>query len=286
MIHDERRCELGEGAFWHPVRKQFFWFDILNRQLLSQDPTGPRVWVFDRMVSAAGWVDRDRILIATDTGLIEFDLETGRSFPVTPIEADRPETRSNDGKTDRQGGFWIGTMGRRGGADVGMGAIWRWYRGTLRKVIGDLTIPNATCFAPDGRTAYYADTVTGRVMRLPLDAEGWPDAAAEVHLDLSAEGLRPDGATVAADGTLWLAQWGAGRVAAYDPRGTFLRAVETQGAPNSSCPAFGGADLGTLFVTTAQEHLSPEDRRRHPHSGMTFAFPHVASGLPEPKVAL
>ncbi|MDK2773593.1 MAG: SMP-30/gluconolactonase/LRE family protein, partial [Tabrizicola sp.] len=78
--------------------------------------------------------------------------------------------------------------------------------------------------------------------------------------------------------------WGAGRVACYGPDAGFLAAVETPGAPHSSCPAFGGPDLKTLFVTTALEHLDAGARARHPASGQTFAFPGVAKGLPEPKV--
>jgi sugar lactone lactonase YvrE len=98
--------------------------------------------------------------------------------------------------------------------------------------------------------------------------------------------LNPDGAVVDAEGRFWNAQWGAGRVAAYGPDGAFLEAVETPGALQSSCPAFGGPELTTLYVTTALEHLDAEARAKHPASGQVFAFPNVAKGLPEPQVIL
>ena len=278
MIHDSRFCELGEGPLWHPEREQLFWFDILNRSLHAKDQS----WTFQEMVSAAGWIDRDRLLVASEAGLSWFDLVSGERKLMAKVGTGA--TRSNDGRADRQGGFWFGTMGKR--AEPGLGAIWRWYRGELRQLFGGLTIPNAICFTPDGRAAHFTDTLTGRVMKVALDDLGWPKETPSVWLDLTAEGLNPDGAVVDAEGLFWNAQWGAGRVAAYAPDGGFVRAVETPGAPQSSCPAFGGADTTTLFVTTALEHMDAAARAQFPASGQVFAFPGIARGLPEPQVTI
>ncbi|MDX5350247.1 MAG: SMP-30/gluconolactonase/LRE family protein, partial [Paracoccaceae bacterium] len=183
---------------------------------------------------------------------------------------------------DRQGGFWFGTMGKS--AEKGAGAIWRWYRGEVRQLFNGISIPNSICFTPDGRAAHFSDTASGQVMKVALDAQGWPRAEAEVWLDLDRAGLNPDGAVIDAEGRFWNAQWGAGRVAAYGPDGAFLQAVETPDALQSSCPAFGGPEMSTLFVTTALEHMDAEARAKHPASGQVFAFPNVARGLPEPQV--
>lgn len=285
MIHDPRPCDLGEGVFWHPVRQQLFWFDILNGQLMSVTDQGPLVWQFDEMVSAAGWISRDELLIASETALFRFHLETGATSPVCALEADNAATRSNDGRADRQGGFWIGTMGKRGGDDPGAGAIYRWYRGELRQLFDGVTISNAICFAPDGRTAYFTDTATGVIQNVSLDAHGWPSAPPATFLDLTAEGLHPDGAVIDADGNLWNAQWGAGRVAAYRSDGTFLQAVSFN-APHTSCPGFGGADLTTLFVTSALQGMDAAARASYPDAGKLFAAANVARGLPEPQVIL
>ncbi|MEZ5799000.1 MAG: SMP-30/gluconolactonase/LRE family protein [Paracoccaceae bacterium] len=285
MIFDARPCDLGEGAFWHPERRQFFWFDILNKKLLSVTEAGPEEWTFPEMVSAAGWVTADEMVLACESGLILFNLANGRRKPLATVQAGQPATRSNDGRADRQGGFWWGTMGRRGEDDPGLGAIWRWYRGEARCLFPGLTIPNAICFAPDGRAAFFTDTPTQRVMRVGLDAQGWPATAPEVFLDLAADGLYPDGAVIDADGVLWLAQWGAARVAAYGPDGRLLRAVEVS-APHSSCPAFGGDDLQTLFVTSARQGMTEAALLACPDAGKTFAFPRTSPGLPEPRVVL
>ncbi len=270
----DNRSQLGEGAFWHPERAEFFWFDITGRTF-----HGPaRTWVFTEMCSAAGWVDRDRLLIASESQLFVLDLTTGAQAPVCDLPGDYA-LRSNDGRADRQGGFWIGTMGKD--AEPGAGAIWRFYRGELRRLYSDITIPNAICFAPDGRAACFTDTVTGKVLRVGLDAQGWPVGQPECWLDLRPEGLNPDGAVVDAEGCVWIAQWGAGRVAAYAPDGRFLRAVEFP-APHTSCPAFGGADLSDLYCTTAREGRDPPG----PFDGATFCATGVGRGLPEPRVVL
>ena len=283
MIFDPRRCELGEGPFWHPGRGQLFWFDILHSRLMSRGPAGMEEWAFPEMVSAAGWISHDEMVIAGEGGLFRFDLASGRRVRLAAVQAGHPSTRSNDGRADRQGGFWWGTMGRRGGGDPGRGALWRWHRGETRCLVQGLTIPNSICFTPDGRFAHFSDTATRQVMKVALDAEGWPMAAPEVFLDLRDEGLNPDGAVIDAEGAMWLAQWGAGRVAAYGPDGRFLRAVAV-GAPHSSCPAFGGPGLEVLFVTTAQEGMPPEARLACPDAGKVFALQGVARGLPEPRV--
>lgn len=285
MIFDQRVCELGEGALWHPVRRQLFWFDILGKRLHSIEDGQPRSWSFVEMVSAAGWVSRDVLLIAGERDLFLFDLETEEIETLAELEAADPGTRSNDGRADRQGGFWIGTMGKRGGDDPGRGSIWRWYRGELRRLYSGLTIPNSICFSPDGRFAYFSDTLTHRIRRVALDTDGWPVGEPEIFVDLSAEGILPDGAVVDAAGNLWNAQWGSARVACYGPDGRFLRAVP-MGASQTSCPAFGGEGLATLYCTTAREGMDAAALSADPEAGKTFTVQGVGPGLPEPQVIL
>jgi sugar lactone lactonase YvrE len=269
------RCDLGEGAFWHPERAEFLWFDITGRNLHSL----ARTWTFDEMPSAMGWVSRAKVVIATETRLVLFDLDTGDGRTLCALDADNPATRSNDGRADPHGGFWIGTMGKQ--AEHGAGAIWRYYRGELRCLFPGMTIPNAICFAPDGQTACYTDTPTRRVMRVAMDADGWPKTAPECWLDLRADGLNPDGAVFDAAGTFWVAQWGAGRVAGYGPDGKLVGVVECP-APHVSCPAFGGPDLRTMFCTTAREGRD----KPHDLDGACFQVDAPARGLPEYRVQL
>ena len=106
-----------------------------------------------------------------------------------PLEADNMVTRSNDGRADPHGGFWIGTMGRArrtaGGRDLPL------FRRPTAPHLPGITIPNAICFAPDGRTAYFTDTPTRKVMAQPLGADGWPEGAPRVLIDLTTTGSTP-----------------------------------------------------------------------------------------------
>lgn len=284
VVFDATPCALGEGPLWHPGRGQLFWFDILAGRLLARDGGATRHWDFDGTVSAAGWVDDTTLLVASDSALLHFDLGTGASEVVAPLEPDMPGNRPNDGRADPWGGFWLGTMDRDGTAPTG--AIYRYYRGEVRRLFAPITIPNAICFSPDGGHACFSDTVTGQVQRVRLEpANGWPAAEPEVFLDLRAERLNPDGAVMDADGVFWNAQWGASRVAAYDADGQFLRAVAVP-ARQSSCPAFGGPDLTTLFVTSARQGLSTEVLEAEPLNGQTFAAEGVARGQAEHQVIL
>lgn len=279
-IFDDRACTLGEGPLWHPARGQLFWFDITGCKLLSRTEDGPLDWQFDRHVSAAGWIDEETLLIATQTDLTRFDIATGSSQQVVPLEADNPVTRSNDGRADPKGGFWIGTMGIN--CESGAGALYRYYRGEIRQLRAQVSIPNATCFAPDGKTAYFADTAENLIWRYALDGEGWPIGEAEVFLDHRQSGINPDGAVVDAQGNLWCAEWGGARVACYSVEGAFLKAVPLS-ASQPTCPAFGGDDLGTLFVTSAAQDLA---EGAEPDAGCTFAVPSLARGQKEYRVIL
>jgi len=283
-VFDDRPCELGEGPLWHPMRKQLFWFDIIAKRLMSIEDGHQKSWDFDEHVSAAGWVDHETLLIASETGLWRFDLATGQKEFIAALEADNPITRSNDGRADPWGGFWIGTMGKS--AEPGAGAIYRYWQGELQRLVADVTISNAICFAPDRSCAYYTDTTTKQVMRWTLNGEtGWPEGTAQVFLDLRANALSPDGAVVDAEGNIWIAQWGASRVAVYTPTGRHLKSFVFP-ATHTSCPAFGGEDLSTLFCTSARQGLSPDAIALQPQNGMTFAAPAAGKGQAEHRVLL
>ncbi len=282
-IFDPTPCELGEGPFWHPERHQLFWCDILGKKLLTRTHNDTQSWDFPGHVSALGWTDRDHLVIASETGLHHFDLTTGTREPIAPLEADNPATRSNDGRADPQGGFWIGTMGKR--AEPGAGAIYRYYRGEVRTLFPNISIPNSIAFAPDGTTAYFTDTNTNIIRRQRLDAHGWPKGEPDQFITTYDLPGSPDGSVVDADGNLWNAQWGGWRVACYSPAGDYLREVKFNAA-HTSCPAFGGPDLTTLFCTSALENLSDADRAKSRDHGKTFAAPNIGRGQPEHRVIL
>lgn len=278
-LYDENVCQLGEGILWHPERKQVFWFDITRKQMRSRIGAEALVWQFDEQISSAGWIDSSTMLVASETALNHLNLDSDVTRIIVPLEADNPRTRSNDGRADPWGGYWISTMGKL--AEEGMGSIYRFYRGKLTKIYSGLTIPNSICFSMHKRFAFFSDTMSSKIMRQSLDSHGWPQGRAEVFIDMSSKRLKPDGAIIDANDHLWVAQWGAGQISRYKEDGTLDRVLKLP-VRQPSCPAFGGNDLSTLFFTSASEGLLVPDQ----HDGKVWCLDTELKGVCEPCVKL
>lgn len=275
------RSPLGEGPFWHHLRGEIFWFDIIGKTLYAAHTDGSAAgkWVFDRMASAAGIIDQDHLAIAAEGEIFRLELSTGRRTPLVPLEANIAGNRSNDGRVNRAGGLWIGTMAHDEVAYSG--SVYQFREGALKRLFGDIRIPNATCFSPDGRTAYFTDTPNKIIMQRPVDpASGEPDGYWSVFADTAGDPGAPDGAVTDAEGFVWCARWGGSRVIRYAPDGRIDREVLLP-VSQVTCPAFGGPDLTTLYITSAAKNLSPAQLAREPHAGSLFAVDVGIAGLPE-----
>ena len=272
---------LGEGPLWSGDR--LYWCDITPMRLHSclADGSEAKIVQFDERISALGRLAGGRLLVASEKALFSFDPATGARHHLVDLEAGNAATRSNDGRADRHGGFWIGTMGLAG--KPGEGAFYRFYKGEVRLLIPNAHIPNAQCFSPDGGTAYLADTPSGKIMKWRLDSAGWPAGEWTVHIDFNDIGWRPDGAIIDSAGGLWCAFYGAGIVARFDSSGKETDRVVCP-ASQTTCPAFGGPDLTTIYVTSARQKLSAQVLAKQPMAGDIFAFPIDIPGLPEPLV--
>lgn len=281
-VFDDTVCELGEGPLWHPINQQLLWFDILTKRLFCKGltDTSAQQWQFDEHVSAAGWVDSEHLLIASETALFKFNLRTAAQQHLCDLEADKPDNRSNDGRADPWGGFWIGTMGKQNQPQAG--AIYRYYQGQLKQLKSQITITNAICFSADKRFVYYTDTAEQIVWRQTLDEQGWPINEACAFLDLREQDLNPDGAIIDQQGNMWVAQWDAARVAQYSANGEYLSAVDLP-TDHISCPAFGGPGMQKLFVTSSKAWLSKAKAASQP-AGKTFFIDTPFKGIPEPAV--
>lgn len=279
QLFDDRACGLGEGIFWHPDRQAPFWFDIVSNRLLSRNGDRCEAWDFAGFVSAAAVVDRDRLLVATASGLVLYDLERRASTPLAVFPTSGVPTRANDGRCDPFGGFWISTIGFNG--ETGAGAIYRFADGRLNRLFNEVSIPNAICFAPGGAFACFADSSKHMIWRVELDSAGWPKSDPVSYIDMTAEKLLPDGAVIDAEGCLWVALWGAARVDRYNPQGRLVAQVSVP-ATNASCPAFGGPDLRTLFVTSASVGLEAPGQA----DGRTYAAKLEITGQAEHRFRL
>ena len=282
----DSQCALGEGPIWHAGRQQLFFFDINEQTLFAVTAGGEIVdsWLFNETVAAAAIVDDHTLVLATDTGLKEFDLTTGGMNRINEIEADNPLTRTNDSRVHPSGAFWIGTMTRA--EEEPGGSVYHYRAGQLTTIMSGIKIPNATCFSPDGRIAYWADTPTRKIMQVATDpATGLPVGEWTLFADVSDGRGYPDGAVVDSQGYLWNAKWGGSCVVRHAPDGSIDRIVEVP-VSQVTCPAFGGADLKTLFITTANKNLSADQLAAEKVAGGLFVLDVDVAGLPEATIVV
>lgn len=275
------RAALGEGVIWDDKAGAVFWVDIEGARLFRAQPPFDRFDVFEapERIGSIGPVEGrdDQLVAAFESGFAVYHFDSGRvDWLAVPDLAD--DVRFNDGRVDRQGRFWAGTMvetpGRRASGD---GVLYR-LDGPDRvtPMLDGVGICNSLCWSPDGDRMYFADTPQREIRAYRMENGRPVDSTVFATLSRGA----PDGSSIDAEGALWNAQWGAGQVARYRPDGT-LAGVISLPCPNVSCVAFGGADLDLLFVTTARVELDAEALASAPASGSLFVYRTGFKGLAE-----
>jgi sugar lactone lactonase YvrE len=213
----------------------------------------------------------------TKSGFAFLDFEREAVTAIANPEPDRPGNRFNDGKCDAAGRFWAGTMDDAERDATGWlycldaGLLWR-------RADGPYVCTNGPAFAPDGRTAYHTDTMGRVVYAFDCGGDGQLSRKRAFVRFAETDGF-PDGMTVDADGCVWVAHWGGARVTRFTPRGEVDVTIALPASQVTSC-AFGGADLGTLFITTAAIGLNDEARSAQPLAGGLFAVRLTQRGIP------
>jgi len=270
----DARCTLGECLLWDAAQARWLWTDIEASCLYgwaggSAPPQ--RLELPDRLGSFA-LCRSGRLLLGLAKGLAwgRFGADGLAVAPLAPVDAAEPRTRINDGRTDRSGHFVFGTFNEAADRRP-IGSFYQYSQrhGLRRLALPAVTIANSICFSPDGRTMYFTDSLRGLIQQCRYDADAAEVGAPQPFAGVAAPG-EPDGSIVDADGCLWNAQWGSGRVQRYSPRGQPLQQVRLA-APHVTCPAFGGADGATLTMTSARKGLSPQALAQAPLSGALFS---------------
>lgn len=275
---------LGEGIQWRHSDQTLWWTDILSSKLYHHDPQTGSIDILDMpepLGSFAFTPYKDIILAAFATGFAAFNLKTSAlSWLYRPTFLDG-EGRFNDGRTDRQGRFWSGTM--MANPDNDMRPTGRLF--CLDTNLGtsvqetSVTISNGLCWSPSGDRMYFADSPTGCIYAYDVDAHTGAVSGKHVFAR-SPKGGVPDGAAVDADGNIWSAQWGLGQILVYAPNGDMIGSVDVP-ASQPTCVAFGGEDLNRLYISSACDGLSDGEQRAQPYAGNVFIFETNVQGLPE-----
>jgi sugar lactone lactonase YvrE len=275
------RALLGEGPLWDPEDRLLYWVDIKGRAVHRFDPVTGRDarWAVPDVVGSLARREAGGLVLALRTGFHFLDLDTGSLTPVAQPEPDRPENRFNDGKPDRRGRFWAGSM--HDPETRPTGALYRLDPdGACHRMVDGVVCSNALCWSPDGRTMYHADTLRRIVWAWDSDPDRGEIANRRVFVELAPDEGAPDGATVDAEGFVWLAHWDGSRLTRHDPSGRVERVVRLP-VQHPTCPAFGGPDLDVLYVTSASIGLSAEALAAQPCAGGILALDPGVRGLPE-----
>lgn len=277
-------CTLGEGPFFCTRRNTLFWFDILNakRHAYNFDNGQKFVERLPEMASAMAIIDDEADLIFTSSGLWIFYQTNGQWEQIAPIEADNADTRSNDARVHPSGAFWLGTMGLNAAEHAG--SIYHFRNGILTKLFPSISIPNSICFSPDGKFAYFTDTKINQLMRVTVDPlSGLPTGEPEIFIDYNSNEGGLDGAITDAQGNIWIAIWGAGRLVCYDDKGVLQQSIKLPAA-QTTCPVF--VNNGKIAVTSAFQGMMDNARLSDPHAGKTFLIDANADAKFEPRAAI
>lgn len=253
-------CATGESPLWHVGEQAWYWVDIPARRIWRLDHAGgaPRHWVAPEMVACIAAADGGGLVAGMESGIFRLALEEDGSVAARRLAAPPPDElgdgmRFNDGRCDRQGRFWSGTMFMDMAAARAVGGLYRYDSagGLHGPVARGLLTQNGLAWSPDGRTMYLSDSHPRRrlVWAYDYDVHAGMPHGERVFLDLTGQPGRPDGAAVDADGCYWSCANDGGVVQRFTPDGRLDREIALPMAKPSMC-AFGGPDLRSLLVTS------------------------------------
>jgi L-arabinonolactonase len=279
----DAKAQLGEGTCWDPQAQCLWWLDIYGQKIHRYEPASGRTQTFvtPRRPGCLAVRKQGGLVVAMGDGFHSFDPATGQFRSIIDVEADLPETRMNDGRTDRQGRFWSGSVFEiEGQVSRPLGALHRLNTDlSSARVAGEFTCFNGLAWSPDSRTLYCTDSATPYVWAWDFDAATGDIERQRMFVDLSAEQAIGDGATVDVEGCYWITLPFKGKLQRYDPDGQLIQTLALP-VDIPTCCEFGGPDLGLLYVTTATLKRSPAELRQQPWAGGLLVSDVGVKGLP------
>jgi len=273
------RDQLGEGPHWDHVAEELLRVDITNGRVHAWRPATGATWSLSLEGDVSAVVPRKRggHVLAVGHEIVLRDAD-GTLRPLVGVERELDDNRFNDCRCDARGRLWAGTMSRS--RTPGTAALYRVDPdGACARVLDGTTISNGIGWSPDGERMYFIDSTTQRIDVLDFDADTGTIANRCTLIEIDPRDGLPDGLTVDAEGGIWVALFGGGALRRYDADGTLVAAIPLP-ATNPTCPAFGGPQLDTLYVTSARHRLTPDQLAAEPLAGALLELDPGVRGLP------
>jgi xylono-1,5-lactonase len=269
---------LGEGPLWSPAERALWFVDIKGQRI----HTFFEATATTRSIAVpeyAAFVFRDArggMICGLRSGLHHLDPDSGSITLIERVDPGYPANRLNDGFVDPQGRLWFGTMDDE--ERNASGSLYCFARGQLRCMDVGYVVTNGPAMSPDGRVLYHVDSVRQCVYAFDVDPSG-ALANKREFMRVTEPDVYPDGPAVDSAGNVWLALFGGWGVRCYSPAGELLQHIAL---PVARCTkiAFAGADLRSLYITTAAVGLSPEELARQSLAGGLFRTRVDIPGLP------
>jgi len=287
LIVDARNA-VGESPVWVPEENALYWVDIPNGGLQRWSAASGHVhaWKAPQMLACIGRASNGGWVAGMETGFFQLTTHNDGSLDTTPlasVEHARPDMRLNDGRCDRQGRFWAGSMVLNMGENAAEGVLYRYETGKpAHPQLDGFITPNGLAFSPDGRTMYLSDShpLVQQIWAFDYDIKTGTPSNRRLFVDMNHHLGRPDGAAVDAEGCYWICANDAGLVHRFTPDGRLDRSLSVPVKKPTMC-AFGGSRLDTLFVTSIRDDHSEQSL-----AGGVFALNPGVQGLPEPTFTL
>ncbi|HEV3177549.1 MAG TPA: SMP-30/gluconolactonase/LRE family protein [Stellaceae bacterium] len=278
------RAGLGESPIWDGREGALYWIDGRKPNINRFDPATARNHAVTSAepVHAIALTRGHRLLCAFEASLGLIDCETGALQALVSL-IEGVEDNLNDGACDRAGRFWVGSKARDWVKPVGV--LFRYDPdGSVHRLDQGFQLSNGLGWSPDNRTMYFIDSAPREIYAYDFDLAGGGIKNRRRLVRIAEEHGLPDGMTVDAEGSLWVAQWSGGRVVRYDPDGKIERVIPMP-VQRPTSVAFGGRDLTTLFITSGTMRMSEAELAAEPLAGNLFALETDVQGLPEPRFA-
>jgi L-arabinonolactonase len=271
---------LGEAVLWDHRTQKLQWTDIESSCLWQWDMVAPpmRYDLPQRLGSFALTPDPERYLGAFEQGFASFSVRQPSFEMIAPITQATPHLRMNDGRTDRSGKFWAGSMAEARG--MPLGSLWRYNGdGHASAHVHDIRIPNSLCWNGAGNIMYFADSPRNIIWAYDFDSETGPVGEPRIFAQ-TPPGIHPDGSCIDAEDHLWNAQWGGGQIVRYRPNGSVERRLPLP-VSQPSCVTFAGSRLDLLCVTTARVDLDKAALSKQPLAGALLVYKIDVTGRQE-----
>jgi L-arabinonolactonase len=275
------RNDLAESVLWDSGSGSLWWVNIHQREIWQLRGNVPKIYRFPSRVGAVALRAKGGLVVGAEKEFAFFDPVTDAYNSVAGVEPDLPMTRLNDGRCDRQGRFVCGGMSEEPSAPACSNVYSLDPNITVRTLITGVTCSNSICFSPSGSTMYFSDMPTGEIVAYDYDQDSGAICNRRVICDASSAPGLPDGSVVDAEGCIWNARWGAGKVVRFTPAGKIDQSFDFP-VTNVSCVGFGGPDFQSLFVTSARFGLTGSQLLAEQHAGSLFVLEPGSQGLPEP----